>query len=221
MAGGTKTGSPNKRVRFSADEGPSIESAPIAICAGLGKLKFFVHEELLRASSEFFNNALKKEWKEGKEKVINLPEVHSDFFRAWVKFLYTGRVFIGDGDDSVHADESKTQHEELGTWGSLYALGDFLADDDFKDALIDTMIDWMDLIGKYSLALPNFIYPHSTNGSVHRQLAVDLFVKRWDRKHYEDELDHSREFMHDALKAIGPNLSAGIKTVVTSRWFRG
>jgi hypothetical protein len=72
----------------------SIESKPIVVRVGHAKQEFFVHEKLLRASSEFFDMALKKEWKEGQEAAVDSSDAKPEYFRVWVKFLYIGRVYM-------------------------------------------------------------------------------------------------------------------------------
>ena len=47
---------------------------------GETKQEFYVHESLLRANSRFFDNALKKEWKEGQEAAVDLPVHDPDLF---------------------------------------------------------------------------------------------------------------------------------------------
>jgi hypothetical protein len=54
----------------------------------------YIHETLLRSQSGFFENALKKEWKEGQERVIDLHEVQDRIFEIWVRWLYTGRFSL-------------------------------------------------------------------------------------------------------------------------------
>ena len=119
----------------------SVDSNPILVRVGKTKQAFYVHETLLRDSSDFFNNALKKEWKEGQEAAVDLPDAQPDDFRAWVKFLYTGRVYIGDASVGITPRGPHGIYPEFMKWASYYAFGSFLCDDDFRDALIDAMID--------------------------------------------------------------------------------
>ena len=118
-----------------------LSSKPILIQVGASKQEHYVHEKLLRTNSDFFDNALKKEWKERLDRVIDLVETHELPFSIWVKWLYTGRVFLTNYGGKIS--------HELPRWASCYALGDFLQDHDFKDAIIDCTIEAMLHTGCY------------------------------------------------------------------------
>ena len=67
-----------------------MDSKAIIVRVGVAKQEFYVHEEPLNASSKSFKNALRKEWKKGHEAAVDVFDVEPDWFRAWVKYLYTG-----------------------------------------------------------------------------------------------------------------------------------
>ncbi|KAI4648979.1 uncharacterized protein J4E78_008496 [Alternaria triticimaculans] len=165
---------PRKRVRFSSSEGPSVDSKPILIRVGEVKQEFYVHESLLRANSLFFDNALKKEWKEGQERVVDLPDTEPEHMRIWIKFLYTGRIFTGTETPQIRESEAELFCKDVSAWNRLYTLGDFLQDGDFKDALIDAMMEFTAILNAYPIRLPDFIYSHSTKDSAHRRFVVDI-----------------------------------------------
>jgi hypothetical protein len=192
-----------------------VDSKPIVVRVGTTKQEFYVHEELLRASSKFFDTALKKEWKEGQEAAVDLRDVEPDQFRAWVKFLYTGRIFVEQKDGESEVEECI----EGRLWAELYALQDFLGDGDFGDALIDAIIERMITLRKWPVMFPNFVYLHSETASSHRLLAVDSYVNIWNRSTFENLGGHPAQFLGDILKAIGPRLHKGIKGVDIKVWF--
>lgn len=182
--------------------------------------EFYVHEKLVRTNSKFFDTTLNKKWKEGQERVVKLPETAPRDFKIWVKFLYTGRVFLRDDRAQVVMEDGTFESEEYGVWDSCYALGDFLQDTDFKDALIDALIEGMATTVDYPLEVANCIYPYSGKGSAHRSLAIDVLVNIWDRKLYKT-LSHPQEFLQDVLIEIGPKLEEGIGNVPGKVFFKG
>ncbi|KAH6857345.1 hypothetical protein BKA58DRAFT_347681, partial [Alternaria rosae] len=98
-----------RRVRYSRDEGPDITSLPIKILVGTPSRIFFVHEALLRTNSLFFTAALKTEWKQTDANdftLVTLPETPAETFAIWIKWLYTGRVFITTPTDISHSDSN-------------------------------------------------------------------------------------------------------------------
>jgi len=197
----------------------SVDSKPIIVRVGKTKQEYHVHEKLLRASSEFFNNALKKEWKEGQEAAVDLLDTEPKHFEAWTKFLYTGRVFFQEQEaDGMPKDLERVAAEIL-TWVDLYSLGDFIRDTDFRDALIDALIDWMCVMDKIPLSLSSFVYSHTTNASTHRRFAVDVHVHVWGRKQNPIKVEHPAEFLQDVLDAIMPDLHKGIASRNLREWF--
>jgi hypothetical protein len=96
----------------------SITSKSVVVRVGKDEEESFIHETLLRANSEVFNTAL-KEWKEGQERSAELPEAKVEVFKIWVKWLYTGRMFLMKEDD--HFDlEDKIRSNEWPRWAKCY-----------------------------------------------------------------------------------------------------
>jgi hypothetical protein len=166
-------------------------------------------------SSGFFNTALKTEWKEGQEQDVKLPETEVEIFEIYVKWLYTGRVFLAkEGDRDIAGTSSK----EWPRWSSCYILGDFLQDFDFKDACIDTCIEAMCDTIQIPHGLPRWIYACSTPTSAHRGLAIDTFINCWTRATWMEYTSRPAEFFVDVLRLIGPQLEAGMKRVPVSKY---
>jgi len=194
-----------------------IDSEPILVLVGASKYKFYIHEKLIRSNSGFFDTALKKEWAEGQDRRVELPSFEVDIFKVWIKWLYTGRIFLTtEGDlQKDHTGVYKSCHNTR--WASCYALADYIHDSDFKDAAIDAMIEVICQTNLYPFSLAGYIYPHSVKGSAHRMLAVDLFTKYWRRDDYIRSIDQPKEFLHDVLVSIGPDLAEGVKRHYASR----
>ena len=143
-----------------------------------------------------------------------MVNVEPEWFKAWVKFLYTGRVFIGGGEE-----EGKNDSKERDTWKELYALADFIQDIDFKDALIDAMMERIIKIGKCPAHLATYVFSGSTKDSAHRKFAVDLYVLGWPRNGCLEDLEkHPPEFVMDVVRAVMPRLQEGIKRAHPAEW---
>ena len=162
---------------------------------------------------------MKKEWKEGQDRAVELPDSEVDIFKIWVKWIYTGRLFLTIKDD-VHREQEKVINHEWTRWSKSYAMADYLQDPDYKDAAIDALIDGVYDIGAPFL-LASYIYPYSPNQSAHRKLAVDLFVKYWNRKSMGRDMNHPRQFIIDVFNVIGPALERGIKVSSPQDMFSG
>jgi len=170
------------------------------------------HENLLRSNSSFFDKALKKEWKEGQDRVVDMPDADNEAFGIWVKWLYTALVFIHKEGDEIIKDGVQTNSREWLRWSKCYALGDFLQDTDFMNALIDVVTEIIEEANAQPVSLPNYIYSHSTENSAHRKLVVDILLRCWDRTAYaKTVVDQPQEFLYDILVNMAPHLGTSIQ----------
>lgn len=193
-----------------------MDSKPIIIRVGQHKKNFFIHEKVLRASSAFFDNALKEVWKEGQEAAVDLPDTRPYDFEIWAKFLYTGRVYMGKDEAIINKREE--MFEELWTWRNLYALGGFLQDNDFQYALIDTMVDWIAVSSMYPVDLAAYIYPHTKRDSSHRIFAIDVCLEVWPRADFREGDVQPAEFLTDVFKSLGPHLNNSLGKASMKDW---
>jgi hypothetical protein len=189
-----------------------LKSRTILVRVGAEKEEYHIYENLLRANSGFFDIALKKEWKEGQDRIVEMPKTNNEAFSIWAKWLYTGCMYLMKDGDIERTSEGVTTNSEWPRWASCYALGDFLQDSDFKDACIDSCIEANVASASNPHSLAGWIYSCSAGCSSHRKLAVDVFVHCWVRTGWTQDIKHPAEFLSDVIKAIGPHVSFGIKT---------
>ena len=133
------------------------------VLVGPGKTKFYMAPSVLRKAGTFFNSALKKEWKEGQERTVEMPEDDPVCFRLYAEWLYTGTIFC-----------KKSPTPARGSFGSLvglYILGEKVLDKDFQDCVIDAMLATLNsekvTPGKEDI---NRIYTQTPTGSPLRRL---------------------------------------------------
>ncbi|TKA77622.1 hypothetical protein B0A49_03895 [Cryomyces minteri] len=153
----------------------SVGAAPHAVKS------FQVHEELLTARSSFFRAAFQKEWKEGRERVLKLPEDNPESFEQYARWIYCGK--IGNkvkGSISVPGVLALTR---------TYAFGCKIWDVDFMDTIMDTLIQklgtdvpsWKsyveDLVKHFYLNVPPV--------SAARRLVVFMIASSWTKEMLE------------------------------------
>jgi hypothetical protein len=209
----------NHRKHSAVTDASRLRSDPILIRIGPMQEKYYIHEKLLRSNAGFFDTALKKEWKEGEDRVVDMPEADDEAFGICVNWLYTGLVFSRKEGDMIMNDGVRIRNKEWPRCSACYALGDFLQDPDFKDALVDTIIEAM----IDSCLLPKClflkIYRYSTKTSCHRIFAVDVFVHCLSRESWgHPKNDQNLEFLTDVLKNVGPTLQKGLSCVTTQEF---
>jgi hypothetical protein len=179
------------------------------------KYRFRVHEEHITSSSEFFKKAMSGNWKEKEARQVKLPDTTLRAFEIYVAWLYTSLFYITDDNDCENEDQDKNAlipDEEFNKWKECYTLADFVLDDDFKDALIDVLMDKMNTEGSYWYDVARLIYPHTGAESPHRQFAIDCAVKLWDSEDFDRfaEEECPVDFKDDLIMAMGANLRDGL-----------
>lgn len=184
--------------------------AVVLVLVGKEEQKSYIHENLLTSNSDFFKKALTKDWKEGQERIVTMPEIEVDIFKIWMQWLYTGKMFLTKEDD-IYTTPEGILSWEWARWEGCYNLADFLQDHDFKDACIDVAVEAMSSTGRWTLLLPRALYAHSPRGSAHRQLAIDAFVLFCKRSWWGDSPGAPIEWYKDVLKRVGPQLDKAIK----------
>ncbi|KAK3710224.1 hypothetical protein LTR37_010445 [Vermiconidia calcicola] len=87
--------------RSRSSEGPEMNSSSpgkrlkpnysetMVVMVGLEAKSFTVHTTIICRDSLFFQAACGREWKEGQEKVVHLPEVEAQLFDVYVHWAYT------------------------------------------------------------------------------------------------------------------------------------
>lgn len=81
---------------------------------------------------------MKKEWREGQTRSVELPDDDPTVFRVWLNWIYRRHVAVGPNTGETMDDHYTNQQ----VWSQViasYVLGDKLLDVDFKDAVVDTM----------------------------------------------------------------------------------
>ncbi|KAI6825402.1 hypothetical protein KC332_g7872 [Hortaea werneckii] len=142
----------SKRLTFGKDPDSSNEfktkySKTISIVVGNNYWDpFNVHESLLVTSSEVFKAALSADWKENRLKVIHLSCHRPVNFQIYLDWLYgRGHVNIEVLVMESLADSGTTAPGEKDPWVvdqlcELWILGDYLLDNEFKNAVIESIL---------------------------------------------------------------------------------
>ena len=169
---------------------------------GADKKCFFVHPSILSQSSEFFAAALKKEWREGQNRSIQLAEYEKEIFELYLRWLYSGKIFVkNSGEDSGYP-----------TLAKLYVLGEKIMDSEFQDRVIDAMIaaslekdeeGWTYHPDSHPALI---IYEGTSEGSPARGLIINEFVAfgrdKWITKEAQCGLELNEEFVRDLITAL-------------------
>jgi len=146
---------------------------------GILKEPFFIDVGVLHKSGSFFPTALKKQWKEGQQKIIELPEEQPQIFRIYAQWLYTAKIFCRTDD----------RREDIHTLCELYTPGEKLMDRTLQDRAMDALSS-LSAVDEEDLWLPYFctvdyVCEHLPDNSPARRFLIDRIAE-----HCNGELDN-------------------------------
>jgi hypothetical protein len=140
-----------------------------------------------------------------------------------MQWLYTGRLFCTKEDGKfINQARIRSKHNLVNSrWSNCYILADFLQNSDFKDALIDMLLERMVEEKKYISSLSRVIYNHSSKDSVHRKMVVDTLIHVSARDQWRWLLSgfSNTDILFDMLEHISSNLVEGIREYATEEFF--
>lgn len=161
---------------------------------------FNVHEGLVRASSEFFDKAMRRDWKEATDRVVKLPNDDPTVFRLYVHWLYSGTL-------PCQIDEpNPTGNLEYLQLAKAHVLGIKLLVKRFADATVDAIIEKAHSIASDGHSwFPDgeairYLYANTLPSSPVRRLLVDFYVscgnKDWVAE-WDSPEERPSEFLFD------------------------
>jgi hypothetical protein len=129
----------------------------------------------LTASSEYFQNALKKNSAGEHADVITLEDVDPAVFGVYVQWLYMGELFC------IKSSKTPTELSNHILLGELYGLGERLLDRELQNRVIDALLagtrELQDGTRRFPTACVPTIYKSTPPGSPARRLMIDFFVR--------------------------------------------
>lgn len=165
--------------------------------------EFSVHEAVLKETSGFFQAAVKKEWKEGSQRVIDLPEDAPEVVSAYVDWLYSDKIFPRTGEPPADTDAHGKESKHL---AKLYVFGEKNQDDAFCDAVITA---WARHFARkidgrcYYFTSSSIveIYRGTSSSSPARKFVVHVFAKHGCKSWLQNEASFTQtallEFLRD------------------------
>ncbi|PLB48318.1 hypothetical protein P170DRAFT_448051 [Aspergillus steynii IBT 23096] len=125
----------SKSTRVGKKNVNKFQGRTIDIVVGVERKVYSVHEQLIRASSVFFDKVMAGEWTESRQRTVQLPDDDPEIFALYVHWLYCGTL-------PVFCDEpDPAKNDEYMGLIKAYVLGDKLLDAEFHNAVIDAIVE--------------------------------------------------------------------------------
>ncbi|KAK5736457.1 hypothetical protein LTR17_007453 [Elasticomyces elasticus] len=194
---------PTKRKATGVEGGPGAKrfrpsfNNTITVLVGEEQEPFIVHIDTICQRSDFFVAACKREWLEGQDKTVPLPEIQPKIFTLYANWAYSGvlDVEIVDDPDAAQAclqeadGDDDVQHERKeALWGhrqssiiALYIAADFLCDGALKDRAVDGLLDTMEKSGSFYMkpALISKVWKSTATSSGLRRVILDRLISSY------------------------------------------
>ena len=140
---------------------------------------------------------MKKKWTGDNNRILKLPDDKPENIKVYVAWLYSNHIFTkpeGEVDK-----ESEVECDEL---LDAYIFGDKIQDSDFKDAIIDALIEGSEEDETYFINARK-IWESTPPGALIRRYIVDTFVWEGAEKWLEGVALHlNRDFLLELGRAL-------------------
>lgn len=130
---------------------------------------FVIHEGVIAPGSEFVRLALRGDWKEAKERIIQLPKDDAEAFAVYQQWLYTGSI------RTSAADFQPGIFDEYRLLVQAFILGEKFVDVNFKDCITDAIIEKLISQERFSLYLTVDVSYDTPPNSPLRRLLMDVY----------------------------------------------
>lgn len=107
----------------------------ITVSVGSDDVHYPVHEDVVRKSSKFFDNAMKPEWAKARPnpRVVDLSDEDPRIFQIYLHWMYFKTI------PSVYTTIATNWNPEYVQLSSCYIMGEKLVDSAFKNAVLTAL----------------------------------------------------------------------------------
>ncbi|KAK5700102.1 hypothetical protein LTR97_006237 [Elasticomyces elasticus] len=201
--------------RGQPSEAPYVLGPLVQLVVGPKAYSVSVHESVLRPRSAFFDAALNKCWKEGREKKVTLPEEELRIVTLYVQQLYTGKIHVKKTTTREGLGRSDNLPEFL-VLAELYLFGERVQDSIFKDTVTNAFAARiLEPLGPdYSFPVTSaldILYKGTHDSSPIRRFMVDMYVRfgcEWWITCSPD--DHNKDFLVEVSRALLKGRRTGV-----------
>ncbi|KAI5272418.1 hypothetical protein E4T47_04360 [Aureobasidium subglaciale] len=189
---------------------PSLPLITVHVTSGHGAMDFGIRQNILEHCSPFFKALLRADSapslikNEDEPVVPQSPKVSAVIcleadlaaFKLYTEWVYSGHLV----SDTIRIQDTRSD-----ALGQAYLLGEKLLDYGFKNAVVDAILNKINVKGRVNPTLPNLIFDKTCHTSPLRKLLVDLHVwyshKDWLKRN-TSEVPISARFTADLSAAL-------------------
>lgn len=184
-----------------------LEGVPIvSFYVGPDKTVFHVHQNLLFDASTVFKAAFSGNFQEASERSMPLPDDDKESFGRMIQWLYSRNIELTVPISGETSEECYMQLAKLNTLADKYDI--YL----LKNHIVDHLFGLSKPPRSFQppqMAIVNYVYNNTTEGSAFRKLLVGWYAYRIDFKYYDSDTGRTllagalQEFVVDLVMALG------------------
>lgn len=147
----------------------------MTILVGPEEKRFVVHKAIISEHSKFLRAACSKDFREGQEQIIRLPEVEVEPFSAYLQWAYRGDI-ITEFTEKLKEDTIEYERQII-TLTRLYIAADFLGDCLLRNTVSDKTRElWAATNRGPSCEAVNSVYANTPENCKFRKLMLDWHI---------------------------------------------
>ncbi|KAK5717200.1 hypothetical protein LTR15_009089 [Elasticomyces elasticus] len=171
----------------------------ITVLVGTEQCRFIVHKDALTIKSPFFNAACGREWIEGQEKIVRLPEQDAETFRVYLRWVY------GDTLEMTLMKEPPgyAVTPSFLNLDKAWLLSSYLQDDMLCNMITDRTIEKFQLnkSGLMAMTTLQYVFDHTPSDSPIGRLFLDGFAAASSARWFAREgTDYPQAVLFDMAK---------------------
>ncbi|KAK4950300.1 hypothetical protein LTR10_011281 [Elasticomyces elasticus] len=146
----------------------------IRILVGAEESRFVVHKDAICGKSPFFNAACGREWREGQEKCVRLPEQDAGAFRVYLRWVYGDTLEMSQ----MPEPDGMADPPSFLNLNKVWMLSRYLQDDDLCNRINDCAIRKIQLrnSGLISKSTLQHCFEHNSTESAIGRLFLDALA---------------------------------------------
>ncbi|KAK6436349.1 hypothetical protein LTR95_007457 [Oleoguttula sp. CCFEE 5521] len=187
--------------------GSSIGNDAVVFAVGKVGCRSAIHELIIKSGSDFVRLALTGGWQEAQTNLVKLPVDDLGIFAVYQRWVY-----YGDLRTMSHRSNAQCDIREYEVLVNAYVLGEKIMDSDFKDAVIDGIIEKLPAEASFDVQLTPLIYEGTPTKCALRWLWLDVYYHSGTAAWLDNELCHSHpDFLSEYGESKSQSRIAGAK----------
>lgn len=163
---------------------PDYSDEVLTVLVGPAEKKFVVHKATICRLSNFFKAACSRQWKEGQENLLRLPETDAEAFNVYAHWTYSDNL-----DMSLMTEPLSFTSPSYLHLGKIWILSNYFGNNALGNLVIDRLLQTMDRLLFHRVSTPTlqYLFTNLPVDSKIRRLFIDAVTATMNGTTFEKE----------------------------------